>query len=236
MQIARQQQLTWPLGSCQQASLQQPTGAINAIPTALSAKALGQVLLGLGNSAVRLRGPISGSSGRSQGQGSATAEGGRPAPRRWAGKCRNTPRPPAALARACSNGQRDGRSNLDDLSAVSRVCPARSPAIHRQHPVPLHQLVGRLVVVLWQLGGLSLTLIVQGGSEDRAVSAPFGQALAAHAHGLGPASSSWASPSPPGRIWCSAIGWTNSPGCKTTCRRLITPRPWPPSSGIGSTG
>ena len=41
MQIARQQQLTWPLGRCQQASLQQPTGAINAIPTALSAKGLG---------------------------------------------------------------------------------------------------------------------------------------------------------------------------------------------------
>ena len=55
MQIARQQQLTWPLGRCQQASLQQPTGAINAIPTALSAKAFGQVLLGLGNSAVALQ-------------------------------------------------------------------------------------------------------------------------------------------------------------------------------------
>ena len=75
MQIARQQQLAWPLRSCQQASLQQPTGAIDAIPAALSAQALGQMLLGLGNSAVRLRVvPISGSSGRSQGQGSATAE------------------------------------------------------------------------------------------------------------------------------------------------------------------
>ena len=59
--------------------------------------------------------------------------------------------------------------------------------------------MGRLVVVLWQLGGLSLTLIVQGGSEDRAVQRR-GQALAAHAHRPGALlHQAWANPSPPDR-------------------------------------
>ena len=46
--------------------------------------------------------------------------------------------------------------------------------------------MGRLVVVLWQLGGLSLTLIVQGGSEDRAVQRRLGKRLLHTLTGLGP--------------------------------------------------
>ena len=52
------------------------------------------------------------------------------------------------------------------------------------------------MVVLWQLGGLSLTLIVQG-SEDRAVQRRLGKRLLHTLTGLGPCFISWANPSPP---------------------------------------
>ncbi|MEB3240788.1 MAG: AarF/ABC1/UbiB kinase family protein [Synechococcus sp.] len=61
-----------------------------------------------------------------------------------------------------------------------------SPAISRSTPVPLHQLLGRLVVVIWQLGGLALVLSVQGGSQDPAVQRRLGKRLLDTLTSLGP--------------------------------------------------
>ena len=52
-----------------------------------------------------------------------------------------------------------------------------SSAIYKRPAVPLHQLLGRLLVVLWQLGRLSLTLLSQGSSKDPQVQKRLGALL-----------------------------------------------------------
>jgi predicted unusual protein kinase regulating ubiquinone biosynthesis (AarF/ABC1/UbiB family) len=61
-----------------------------------------------------------------------------------------------------------------------------SSAIYKRPAVPLHQLLGRLLVVLWQLGRLSLTLLSQGSSKDPQVQKRLGILLLKTLTNLGP--------------------------------------------------
>ena len=61
-----------------------------------------------------------------------------------------------------------------------------SSAINKRPAVPLHQLLGRLLVVLWQLGRLSLTLLTQGSSKDPQVQKRLGALLLITLTNLGP--------------------------------------------------
>ena len=61
-----------------------------------------------------------------------------------------------------------------------------SSAIYKRPAVPLHQLLGRLLVVLWQLGRLSLTLLSQGSSKDPQVQKRLGALLLSTLTNLGP--------------------------------------------------
>lgn len=61
-----------------------------------------------------------------------------------------------------------------------------STAIYKRPAVPLHQLLGRLLVVLWQLGRLSLTLLTQGSSKDPQVQKRLGALLLRTLTNLGP--------------------------------------------------
>ncbi|MDA0291586.1 MAG: AarF/ABC1/UbiB kinase family protein [Cyanobacteria bacterium] len=61
-----------------------------------------------------------------------------------------------------------------------------SSAIYKRPAVPLHQLLGRLLVVLWQLGRLSLTLLSQGSSKDPQVQKRLGTLLLKTLTNLGP--------------------------------------------------
>ena len=61
-----------------------------------------------------------------------------------------------------------------------------SSAIYKRPAVPLHQLLGRLLVVLWQLGRLSLTLLTQGSSKDPQVQKRLGALLLITLTNLGP--------------------------------------------------
>ena len=58
--------------------------------------------------------------------------------------------------------------------------------IYKRAAVPLHQLLARLVVVLWQLGSLSLSLLSQGGSENPEVQKRLGRELLHTLTDLGP--------------------------------------------------
>jgi len=72
------------------------------------------------------------------------------------------------------------------MATLSRVARTGQAAIRPTAPIPLHQLVGRLIVVVWQLLSLTLTLVVQGGSRDSEVQRRLGARLLATLTGLGP--------------------------------------------------
>ena len=72
------------------------------------------------------------------------------------------------------------------MATLSRVARTGQAAIRPTAPIPLHQLVGRLIVVVWQLLSLTLTLVVQGGSRDSEVQRRLGARLLSTFTGLGP--------------------------------------------------
>ena len=60
------------------------------------------------------------------------------------------------------------------------------PLIATSSAVPLHQLLARLAVVLWQLGSLALLFTTQGDSQDQAVQRRLGRRLLHSLTALGP--------------------------------------------------